>query len=132
MKRNILIIDDDHICNFLTLKILKKIAGINEVYTALNGSLALNMLQPKNNGTPIRPDIILLDLNMPIMDGFGFLEAFRNADIPGKENILIIIVTSPQNPEDLKRILDSGITHYLIKPLVADELKKILKTINVV
>ena len=60
---------------------------------------------------------VILDLKMPVMDGFGFLEAFKQADFPDKERVKIIILTSSIHPEDIQRAKDYGVTSYLTKPL---------------
>jgi CheY-like chemotaxis protein len=54
---------------------------------------------------------------MPIMDGFGFLDAFNKLDMPNKNRIKIIIVTSSNNPADIDRAKQYGISSYLTKPL---------------
>ncbi|WP_178377062.1 response regulator [Chryseolinea serpens] len=73
------------------------------------------------------PDIILLDLNMPIMDGFGFLDAFRSLNIPGKDLVKIIIVSSSVNPRDMDRAKRSGSSHYLSKPVTEQSLRRALE-----
>jgi CheY-like chemotaxis protein len=126
MKKNILLVDDDHICNFLTQQILVRMEIANEIYTALNGREALKLLSPAGGNKGIHPDLILLDLNMPIMDGFAFLDKFKELDIPDKGNISIVIVSSSQNSNDVKKAMDKGVDHYLTKPLSLVELKSIL------
>jgi CheY-like chemotaxis protein len=126
MKKNILLVDDDQICNFLTQQILLRLEVANEIYTALNGREALKLLTPSDGNATIIPDLILLDLNMPIMDGFAFLDKFKDLQIPGKENISIVIVSSSQNSNDVKKAMDKGVDHYLTKPISIVELKSIL------
>jgi CheY-like chemotaxis protein len=126
MKKNILLVDDDHICNFLTQQILLRLEVANEIHTALNGREALKLLTPAKDHTAIRPDLILLDLNMPIMDGFTFLDKFKALEIPEKESISIVIVSSSQNSSDVKKAMDKGVDHYLTKPISIVELKSIL------
>ena len=54
---------------------------------------------------------------MPIMDGFGFLDAFRSLDLPGKEHVKIIIVSSSVSPQDITRAKRAGASQYLSKPV---------------
>lgn len=129
MKKNILLVDDDYIFNFLNQKVLQRMGIANEIYTALNGKEALKLFFPMAGKAGILPDVILLDINMPIMDGFSFIDAMKESDIPGKENIAIIIVSSSQNPGDIKRALDRGVEHFLSKPLAVDDLKQIFESI---
>ena len=62
------------------------------------------------------------------MDGFGFLEAFRRLDLPHKDNVRIIIVTSSANPDDMNRAMKLGAMQYLTKPLQEDMLRLALQT----
>ncbi|MFT6828560.1 MAG: CheY-like chemotaxis protein, partial [Roseivirga sp.] len=72
------------------------------------------------------PEIILLDLNMPVMDGWQFLDQF--VQIPTKKKTTIYIVTSSIDPEDLNRAKSyEAVTNYLVKPINIDTLTEILK-----
>jgi len=126
MKKNVLLVDDDYIFNFLSQSILERIGITNEVYTALNGKEALSLL---GNGTQRRfvPDVILLDLNMPIMDGFTFLEAFNKLNLPDKEKMTIIVVTSSEDPDDIMKARRMGIDHYIPKPVTEKDLRNALE-----
>lgn len=124
---NVLLVDDDAICNLLSKKTLERMGFVNEIQTALNGADALNLFNEYSQGSRSVPDIILLDLSMPIMDGFGFLEAFRKLPFPNKENIRIVIVTSSINPNDISKAKAMGVNHYLSKPISEDKLKTALQ-----
>ncbi len=126
MKKNVLLVDDDYIFNFLSQSILERIGITNEVYTALNGKEALGLL---GNGTQRRfiPDVILLDLNMPIMDGFTFLEAFKKLNLPDKEKVTIIVVTSSEDPDDIMKARKMGVDHYIPKPVTEKDLRQALE-----
>ena len=115
--KNVLLVDDDVVFTFLNQKVIRALSFVNEIYTAQNGQQALELLSESIEGSRSLPDIILLDLNMPILDGFGFLEAFKSIDLPNKSQVKIIIVTSSMHPEDIQRALDYGVTSYLTKPL---------------
>jgi CheY-like chemotaxis protein len=126
--KNVLLVDDDKIFNFLSEKTLLHMGIANEIHSALNGKEAIDLLNDYFQGSRSMPDIIFLDLNMPIMDGFGFIEAFRRLNLPHKEKVKIIIVTSSQDPRDLARARDLGIEHYLTKPVTEDKLRTALDT----
>jgi CheY-like chemotaxis protein len=115
--KNVLLVDDDFVFTFLNKKIISSLKFVNEIDTAQNGLQAIELLNASVDNDKPLPDIILLDLNMPIMDGFGFLDAFRNLRHPQKDRIKIIIVTSSMHPADLQRAKDYGVTSYLTKPL---------------
>lgn len=128
MKKNVLLVDDDYIFNFLNQSILERIGVTNEIYTALNGKEALGLLGYSSDQRFV-PDIILLDLNMPIMDGFSFLEAFKNLNIPDKGNVTIVIVTSSEDPKDIMKAKEMGIEYYLPKPVSEADLRKVFTSI---
>lgn len=126
--KDVLLVDDDQICNLISSKTLEKLGYINEIHTALNGKEAINLFNDYYKRARTVPDLILLDLNMPIMDGFTFLEAFNNLNIPNKDQVKIIIVTSSQNPDDERRIRQLGVKHFLSKPVTEDKLNEILNS----
>ncbi len=125
VKKDILVVDDDSIANFLIERIVQSTGLAGNISKALNGREALTYLKP--NGAPKKkPQVILLDLNMPLMNGFEFIKAYQELDIEGKEDILIILVTSSDNPSDIEKAKELGIKYYLTKPLSADTIKSIL------
>jgi CheY-like chemotaxis protein len=126
MKKNILLVDDDKIFNFLSEKTISSLGLANEVHFALNGKEALEMLLQYKRGELSKPDIIFLDLNMPIMNGYEFIEAFAAMDLPDKHLITIVILTSSADPRDLEMAKELGIKYYFNKPLSKDEIKKMI------
>lgn len=127
MDKRVLLVDDDKICNFITEATLNRLGVAKEIHSALNGKEALNLLNDYLTGDRAIPDIILLDLNMPIMDGFQFIEAFKRLDYPKKEKVLIVVLTSSDNPEDIIKAKKMGVDHYLTKPLNEAKLLAVLK-----
>jgi CheY-like chemotaxis protein len=126
MMKKVLLVDDDHVFNFLSSKILQKTGMASEINTALNGKEALDLLNNYYRNSVTVPDVILLDLNMPIMDGFGFLEAFQKLNMPHKDAIRIVVVSSSQDPRDIQRAKDLGANDYLQKPMTEHGLKAAL------
>jgi CheY-like chemotaxis protein len=123
MKR-ILLVDDDPMCNYICTKFLKTLNTSIESSVALNGKQALDLLIDYKRH-PL-PDIILLDLNMPIMGGFEFLSAFKELRIPGQAKVQIVILSSSDDPVDIKRAGEMGIHHYITKPISPDKLGKVI------
>ena len=97
-----------------------------DVTTVLNGKQALELLEEYKKGNVQRPDIIFLDLNMPIMNGYEFIEAFALMDLPDKNAITIVVLTSSADPNDLARAKELGIKYYFNKPLTKEEIKKMI------
>jgi CheY-like chemotaxis protein len=125
--KNILLVDDDNIFNFINTKVLQKSGIANEIHTAENGKEALNLLNEYYTGTASLPDVILLDLNMPVMDGFSFLAAFQRLDVPRREEVTVVIVTSSTDPKDMAMAKQMGVSRYLTKPLSEESLLKALE-----
>ncbi len=95
---SICIIDDDPITVFGIRKLLSLVAHCNNITSYANGKLALDGIQEKYTATSKAPDIIFLDINMPIMDGWQFLEEF--IALPLQQKVRINIVTSSIDPSD--------------------------------
>src|SRR5688500_17192466 len=126
MKKNILLVDDDKIFNFLSEKTITSLGLANEISFASNGQQALEILELYKSGKMQMPDIIFLDLDMPIMNGYEFLSEFAKIDLPNKSAITIVVLTSSADPRDLIRTKEMGIKYYYNKPLSRDEIKKLI------
>jgi CheY-like chemotaxis protein len=124
-KRNILLVDDDHVANFLSERIISAMGIAKEVQSVTNGMEALKIVR-NHKETDFVPDVILLDLNMPIMNGFEFIQAFQELDLPLKDKLIIIAVTSSNNTHDIEKAKSFGIKHYLIKPISPESIKAII------
>ncbi len=128
MNKSVLLVDDDKICNFITESTLTHLGIAKVVHSALNGQEALDLFNSYFQGDVAIPDIIFLDLNMPIMDGFQFIDAFKKLDFPKKENILIVVLTSSMNPDDIQKAKSLGIDHYMTKPINEEKIMTLLKS----
>ena len=126
MKR-ILLVDDDDIFNFLHTRILQLSGIALEIDTVSNGKLALDYLNECSALKKPLPDAILLDLKMPEMDGFAFLNSLKRVVIPGLTKVKIIVITSSVDLKDIQRAKKMGIRDYLIKPITPEKLKEALK-----
>jgi response regulator of citrate/malate metabolism len=122
----VLIIDDDYICNFLMTKVLQRFSKVKVIHTAESGMEAIALIKDFHNRSKPLPGIIFLDINMPVMDGFAFLGEFTKLGLPVTGNIRIVIVSSSDNPLDLIKARQFGITDYLIKPVSVDKLTPLL------
>ena len=123
---NLLIIDDDAICSFIITRVAQTSGMFGTIHTVHNGKDALDFLQSTCGDSAVNPDVILLDLNMPLINGFDFITALKNMPLVNKENISIVILTSSDNSKDIERAHAMGIHHYLQKPLTVNDLQATL------
>jgi len=122
MVNNVLLVDDDNIVNFMNAKLIQRSGIARNIDTALNGKQALDLFNDYYQGAKALPDVILLDLNMPVMDGFGFLEAFKRLPHATKSHVKIVIVTSSFDPRDAEKAQRLGAHAFLRKPLEEESL----------
>lgn len=128
---SVLLVDDDFASNYLTEMIIKDMNFAGPVSSVRDGKAALNVMKtyclPSGEELQQRcPDLILLDINMPIMDGFEFLDEYQKLHINKDTPIVIILLTTSTNVRDIEKAKKYNITAYLEKPLSEDKLKKAL------
>ena len=121
---NVLLIEDDMIEVMKLNRVISKLQLKHKITEANNGEDALKILEQKDS----LPDIILLDLNMPKINGIEFLTILKNDDI--LKHIPTIILTTSNNQKDLKACYKIGIAGYVLKPLkYEDYVSKIEKVL---
>lgn len=117
-----LLIDDNYIDNFVTSKLLENSRFADSIIVSQSSAEAIEALRDGK----ITPDVIFLDLRMPVMDGFEFLQEYDKLDI-AKDGVKVFMLSSSLDPTDLRRSLDNKyITQFLHKPLT----KKILEELS--
>lgn len=129
-RLNFLLVDDDDICLFIHRRILELSDYCGSAHSATNGKTALEILQRCALGAMPVPDIILLDLDMPTMNGIEFLEAFRNLDCANKEHISIVLLTSSVSEKDKEYALSLGVREYISKPLTEERLNAVVGSLT--
>lgn len=122
-----MLIDDDSINNFINERLLKKLQVSEQVKVVLNGEEALKYIKQQNANAQPCPELILLDINMPVMDGFEFLNEYQKLNFPDKKSIIIVMLTTSTNPNDTERLNNSGASGYVNKPLTEPKLLDIMK-----
>jgi CheY-like chemotaxis protein len=127
MRKNILLVDDDRVFNFLSEKVISRLGVARNIQTASNGMEALDIINRDGGDAVQAPDVIFLDLNMPVMNGFQFLERFNNLNLTDRDKIVIIVVSSSADPRDLDKIKALGIRYYINKPVTEEAVRNILQ-----
>lgn len=124
-KLNILLIEDDMIEIMKLNRTISSLKLNHNIVEANNGEEALKILEKKDN----LPDIILLDLNMPKINGIEFLSILKNDEV--LKYIPTIVLTTSNNQKDLLECYKIGIAGYVIKPLkYEDYVSKIERVLN--
>ena len=130
---SILLVDDDESTNLLHLRAIKKLDCAEHVKVVENGEHALAYLESCARRLPLVapsiPELIFLDINMPKMNGWEFLQQYQDLDAQKKANAVIVMLTTSLQAEDLERARGfDDITAYENKLLTPEKLEKILRT----
>lgn len=129
----ILLVDDDETTNIVNYRTLQRANVAREIKIFTDSEQALAYLHraachPERAGTEVCPDLIFLDIKMPLMDGFEFLEAYRQL-IPNQTGtVKIMMLTSSASFYDLKRLEAYGeVKRHFSKPLTDQDVREIIK-----
>lgn len=126
-------VDDDEGTNFLNRMMIEKAEVAEHIQTVYNGKEAIEYLTNsgkyiKNDNSFPQPMLILLDINMPVMDGWEFMEAYHRLDKNQKGKIIIVMLTTSFNPDDRSRSEQfSEISGFRNKPLSIEMVQEIMK-----
>lgn len=117
------IIDNDPIFVFGTKKVMKEVDFCDDVLVYHNGEEAINGLKSMvDRGEPL-PNLIFLDLNMPIMDGWDFLEDFMAIPNQNRKDVFVYIISSSIDANDFIRARKYEIVNnYILKPVTPEDL----------
>lgn len=130
MINEIFLIDDDGLVNFLNQEIIKDAFPEKNVRSFERATDAIDILkQLAETPNSILPQLILLDINMPIMDGWEFLEAFIQLPKTIIDDCKVVMHTSSIDPRDVEKAKSfNSVTDYITKPLTTQSLSKIFQS----
>ena len=120
------IVDDDKIFVFVLKKILEKNKSFNQILDFKNGEEVLKRLLDSDI---VLPDIILLDINMPVIDGWQFLEQIEK--LPNKDKLNVFIISSSIDTNDIEKSKSfSTVKDFISKPINNDKINKLIESIS--
>ena len=128
-KIQVAVVDDDKIFQLITNKTLNTIEEVGRVLQFYNGEEALIYLQEHAGQPDELPDVILLDINMPVVDGWTFLKDYADLYDQLSKAISIHMVSSSIDPKDIERAgAESIVREYIIKPITKDKLVEVVRS----
>lgn len=121
--KTLFLIDDDELYLFTMKKMIEKNKLVDNVHEFHNGFDAIEFLNLMAANKYVLPDVILLDINMPVMDGWTFMELFSLLKPKLEKQISVYMITSSIDPEDLIRAKAiEDITDFIVKPIATQQL----------
>lgn len=124
------LVDDDNFFLFLTQKVIEGANLVNQIKLFPNGYEAIKFLKSAQENQEELPEVILLDLNMPVLDGWGFLEEYLLLQPNLEKKITIYIVSSSIDPFDFERARSiSAVSDFIVKPVSKEKLLEALQNL---
>jgi CheY-like chemotaxis protein len=122
------IVDDDKLYQFTIQKAIEKTGKASQTISFPNGYEAINFLKNHLSQPNKLPDIILLDINMPVMDGWQFLNEYLSLENQIAKKPIIYIATSSIDNSDMIKVKSfEGVKDFIVKPILRDKLLEILE-----
>ncbi len=124
---SVLLVDDDEINNFISIKLIKKAISNADITACLNGKFAIDELVAMQQEDPeTLPDYILLDINMPIMNGWEFLDEYKRLNIDPNKKTKIYIISSSVFSNDISKAKSYPLVQdFISKPLNVERIREI-------
>ena len=128
-KMKVLVVEDNPNDVTIIKRAMRKSDVKCELYFARDGEEALDVLYQKNDFEDIpRPDLILLDINLPKIDGLEVLETIKKDE--GLRRIPVIVLTISDREGDMVRAYDSGAASYMTKPVDSKDFERLIQTVQ--
>ena len=125
---SVLLVDDDPTNNFLNERLLKRLAVTEHITVAENGQEALTVIRQASTAPqPSYPALILLDIQMPVMNGIEFLQAYQLLPLAQRHATTVVVLTTSLDPRDLTRLEALPAAGRITKPLTLEKLDAMLQ-----
>lgn len=122
--RSVFIIDDDPIYLYMLDRIIREYKFSENINSFDNGKPALAALRKTDLAIEEIPDVIFVDLSMPVMNGWEFLDKLKETEIVKRKDIKIVLISSSINPREIEMIEKYPIvTKYIVKPITPSDLE---------
>lgn len=123
----IVLIDDDKMTNYLNQRIISKSGLVDHLLIFKNGKEGLEYLQNPNAPDYISPNLIFLDINMPVMNGFEFLEEYNKLEESLRADKLMVMLTTSLLTKDIDSAKEYEVSEFINKPLDEEKLSAIIE-----
>jgi len=128
-KLNIFLVDDDKIYQFTAKKTLESMGVGENISVYFDGQQAIQFIQNNLSEPENLPDVIFLDINMPVMDGWQFVDEFRKLNLPKK--IRLYMVSSSVDEADVQRSRQYAVIEdYIMKPVGRNRFQELLTSLG--
>jgi len=129
--RNVILVDDNETTSFLNNRLLNRLEVADRIYTFTRAEQAYDFLWGKGDTAgsmePDVPQLVFVDLKMPGMDGFEFLEQYSQLPAAIKEQTVLAVLTTSMHSADTARVAKFEGVEYLAKPLTEEKMEKLLQ-----
>ncbi|MBK0383310.1 response regulator [Pedobacter sp. SD-b] len=120
------IIDDDEVYIYAIRRLIKIQNLCDEILVFTDGQQAVDYLSEHKDDISRLPDVIMIDVNMPILDGWGFIDEFQKMNITETKPMKLFMISSSIDSRDVKKAKEIAIIEkYIFKPITFEELKEV-------
>jgi response regulator of citrate/malate metabolism len=124
---SVLLVDDDMIANHLHKQLINKHNIASQVFIKTNSKAAYDFIKDRYHSGKSLPSLIILDIDMPVKNGFEFLSELLNSDLLAVKNIPLAILTNSAHSGDIEKIRELGNFVYITKPLTDDKMFEMIE-----
>lgn len=130
--KTVLLIDDDRECLFLHKYAIRESARVEHIEVAMNGEEALEFIQEAISASRPLPEIVFVDINMPVMDGWEFMEEYDKLPAYAKSKMNVVMLSTSVNPDDeIRASTNSNVWRYCQKNLTSHTVTELVAALYV-